>query len=122
MCQPIPSKLSPPFGPRLMMELFKDPDSRRPHADFILRQLPKKVDTELDLDEVEMMDAWGIFYREDWDWTRIWVVLGLAFFPPSLLFGILWGIMRQDIQGAFGVASWWMASATIAVGIIGTCT
>ncbi|CAI7567912.1 unnamed protein product [Penicillium discolor] len=122
MCQPIPSKLSPPFGPRLMMELFKDPDSRKPHADFILRQLPKKVDTELDLNEVEMMEAWGIFYREDWDWTRIWVVLGLAFFPPSLLFGVLWGIMRQDIQGAFGVASWWMASATIAVGIVGTCT
>ena len=106
MCQPIPSKLSPPFGPRLMMELFKDPDSRRPHADFILRQLPKKVDTELDLNEVEMMDAWGIFYREDWDWTRIWVVLGLAFFLPSLLFGILWGIMRQDIQGAFGAVSY----------------
>ncbi|CAG8276302.1 unnamed protein product [Penicillium salamii] len=120
-CQPIPSKLSPPYGPRLMMDFFKDPNSRKPHADSILQQLPKRISTELDLDEAEMMDAWGIFYREDWDWMRIWTVLGVAFFTPSVLFGILWGIMKQDIQGAFGVASWWMTGATIAVGIVGTC-
>lgn len=104
------------------MNFFKDPDSRIPGADWILQQLPKKIGAELDSDEAEMLQAWGIFYREDWDWMRIWVVLGVAFFPPSLLFGILWGILRQDIQGAFGVASWWMAGATIAVGIVGTCT
>ena len=104
------------------MDFFKDPDSRKPRANTILQQLPKKITTEVDLDRAEMIEAWGIFFREDWDWMRIWVVLGIALFPPSLLFGILWGILRQDIQGAFGVASWWMAGATIAVGIIATCT
>lgn len=121
-CQPIPSALLPPIGPRLMMQLFKDPDSLISGADSFLQQLPKKMSGELHSDGMEMKVAWGIFYREDWDWMRIWVALGVAFFPPSLLFGILWGIMRQDIQGAFGVASWWMTGATIAVGIVGTCT
>lgn len=55
-------------------------------------------------------------------WTKIWWILGIGFFPPSLLFAILWGILKQDIQGVFGVASWWMAGATIVVGIVGTST
>ncbi|KAL3962979.1 hypothetical protein ACCO45_004502 [Purpureocillium lilacinum] len=68
----------------------------------------------------EVVEAWGIYYQEDWDWAKIWWILGAGFFPPSLLFGILWGILKQDIQGAFGVASWWMAGATVVVGIAGT--
>jgi hypothetical protein len=105
-----------------MMDLFKDPNILKPGAKLILHQLPKKLNTELDLDGPEIMEAWGIFYREDWNWARIWVVLGIAFFPPGLLFGVIWGIMRQDIQGAFGVASWWMSVATIAIGLVGTCS
>jgi hypothetical protein len=54
-----------------MMDLLKDPDSRKPHADSILRQLPKRIGTGLDLDEAVMMEAWGIFYREDWDCQSI---------------------------------------------------
>ncbi|CAG8218453.1 unnamed protein product [Penicillium olsonii] len=121
-CSPTPSDLSPPIGPKAMMDFFKDPDSRVAGADWILQQLPKKMGAQLDPNKADMSQAWGIFYREDWDWMRIWIVLGIAFFPSSLLFGILWGILRQDIQGAFGVASWWMAGATIAIGIVGTCT
>jgi hypothetical protein len=120
--QPIPSELFPPIGPNLMMQLFEDPSSLNPCADSFLQRLPKKMSGELDSNGMKMIVAWGICYREDWDWMRIWVALGVAFFPPSLLFGILWGIMRHDIQGAFGVASWWMTGATIAVGIVGTCT
>jgi hypothetical protein len=105
-----------------MMDLFKDPEGMKSNVDIILQQLPKKMNGELNSVGAEMMEAWGIFFRDDWNWTRIWVVLGVAFFPPSLLFGILWGIIRQDIQGAFGVASWWMTGATIAIGIIGSCT
>ena len=46
------------------MELFKDPDSRKPRADSILQQFPKRMNLELDLDEAEMNEAWGIYYRE----------------------------------------------------------
>ncbi|KAJ5464614.1 uncharacterized protein N7458_000300 [Penicillium daleae] len=119
-CRPIPSKHSPPIGPRLMMDFFADPDSRVPGSDLVMQQLPKKLDTELTSDGIEVTEAWGIFYREEWNWRRIWGTLGFAFFPPSLLFGVLWGILRKDIQGAFGVASWWMAGATIFIGIVGT--
>jgi hypothetical protein len=103
-----------------MMDFFEDPDSRRPGSDLVMQQLPKKLDTGLTSDGIEITEAWGIFYREEWNWRRIWGILGLAFFPPSLLFGVLWAILRKDIQDAFGVASWWMTGATILLGIIGS--
>ncbi|SPJ89725.1 uncharacterized protein FTOL_13086 [Fusarium torulosum] len=119
-CSPIPSKLSPPIGPRLMMDLFNKPEDIEPNSELVLRQLPKWLGGKLPSQCVETKEAWGIYYKEDWDWTKVWWILGLGFFPPSLLFGILWGILKQDIQGAFGVASWWMTGATIVLGIVGT--
>lgn len=103
-----------------MMDFFNDPNSRAPGSDLVIQQLPKKMDSELTSDGIEAMTAWGIFYRESLDWKRIWAALGLAFFLPSLLYGILWGILKKDIQGAFGVAAWWMTGATVVVGMMGT--
>jgi hypothetical protein len=67
-----------------MMDFFRDPDSRKAGTDWILQQLQKKIGAELASDRADMSQAWGIFYREDWDWMRIWIVLGVAFLPPSL--------------------------------------
>lgn len=105
-----------------MMDFFTNPDDIELDSTLVLRQLPKWTSGNLQTPRAEVIEAWGIYYMEDWDWTKIWWILGIGFFPPSLLFGILWGILKQDIQGAFGVASWWMAGATIVVGIVGTST
>ncbi|PVH90880.1 hypothetical protein DM02DRAFT_546931 [Periconia macrospinosa] len=121
-CYPIPSKLSPPVGQRLMMDFFTDPDGIEPNVTLVTQQLPKRICGELRSQSFGLVEAWGIYYKEDWDWAKIWWVIAIGFFPPSLLFGILWGILKKDIQGAFGVASWWMTGATILVGIVGTCT
>ena len=114
--------MSPPIGPRLMMDFFTDPDGIQPDATLVIQQLPKRTCGELRSESFELIEAWGIYYKEDWDWAKIWWVLAVGFFPPSLLFGIIWGILKNDIQGAFGVASWWMTGATILIGIVGTCT
>ncbi|KAF4428917.1 carbohydrate-binding module family 21 [Fusarium austroafricanum] len=105
-CTPVPSKLSPPIGPRLLMDFFTNPENINPDSVMY----------------TDIKELWGIYYKEDWDWPKIWAILGLGFFPPSLSFAILWGILQKDIQGAFGVASWWMAGATIVVGLVGTST
>jgi hypothetical protein len=105
-----------------MMDFFTDPENINPNCTLVIEQLPKRTCGELQSPSLELREAWGIYFKEDWDWVRIWWILALGFFPPSLLFGILWGILKGDIQGAFGVASWWMAGATILIGIVGTCT
>ncbi|KAF5583574.1 hypothetical protein FPCIR_8989 [Fusarium pseudocircinatum] len=121
-CAPVPSRLSPPIGPRLMMDFFTNPDGIAPNSTLVLQQLPKWTSGNLQPQCTEVQEMWGIYYKEDWDLVKIWWILGLAFFPPSLLFGIVWGILQKDIQGAFGVASWWIAGATIVIGIVGTST
>ncbi|OJI91533.1 hypothetical protein ASPTUDRAFT_312601 [Aspergillus tubingensis CBS 134.48] len=119
-CRPIPPKLSPPIGPRLMMDFFNNPQYIAPNSTLIVQQLPKRACGKLQNEYINPTEAWGIFYKEDWNWAKIWWILALGFFPPSLLFGVLWTVFKQDISGAFGVASWWMAGASIIVGIVGT--
>ncbi|GLA67416.1 hypothetical protein AtubIFM54640_010734 [Aspergillus tubingensis] len=119
-CRPIPPKLSPPIGPRLMMDFFNNPQYIAPNSTLIVQQLPKRACGKLQNENINPTEAWGIFYKEDWNWAKIWWILALGFFPPSLLFGVLWTVFKQDISGAFGVASWWMAGASIIVGIVGT--
>lgn len=107
------------------MDYFTNPENPAPDSTLILRQIPKRACGELQGPNSErtadVIVAWGIYIQEDWDWRKVWAILGMVFFPPSLLFGVLWGILKNDIQGAFGVASWWMTVGTILVGIIGTC-
>lgn len=105
-----------------MKDLFDRPGDIDLHSDFVLRQLPKWTCGNLPSRLVEPKETWGIYFQDDWDWTKVWWVLGLGFFPPSLLFGIFWGVLKQDIQGAFGIASWWMTGAAIVIGIVGTST
>ncbi|PYH70826.1 uncharacterized protein BO88DRAFT_480193 [Aspergillus vadensis CBS 113365] len=119
-CRPVPPKLSPPIGPRLMMDFFNNPQYIAPNSTLIVQQLPKRACGKLQNEYINPTEAWGIFYKEDWNWAKIWWILALGFFPPSLLFGVLWTVFKQDISGAFGVASWWMAGASIIVGIVGT--
>ncbi|GFF64621.1 hypothetical protein IFM47457_03583 [Aspergillus lentulus] len=119
---PVPPKLSPPVGPQLMMSLFNDPDSIQSGAALIMQQLPKRLNGKLCPPSFEQAEAWGIYYEEGWNWAKIWLFLAIGFFLPSLVFGVLWGILKKDVQGAFGIASWWMTGATIILGVIGTCS
>jgi hypothetical protein len=105
-----------------MMDFFTDPNGIASDTILVLQQLPKKAYRELRPQSFKLTEAWGIYYKGDWDWVKVWWVLAVGFFHPGLLFGILWGILKKDIQGVFGVASWWMTGATILIGIVGTCS
>lgn len=114
--------LSPPVGERLMMDYFTNPEAIAPYRMWVLQQLPKRALGELQSQSSVLTEAWGIYYKEGWNWVKIWWVIGVGFFTPSLLFGILWGILKKDVQGAFGIASWWMIGSTILLGVVGTWT
>lgn len=106
----------------MMMDFFTDPDGLSPHSTLVLDQLPKRTCGELSSDPTELVDAWGVYYKEDWDVVKILWVLSVGFFIPSVLFGVLWATLREDIQGGFAIASWWMTGATLLIGLVGTCS
>lgn len=64
-----------------MLDFFLDPNSRVPSSDLAIQQLPKKLDTQLTSDGVQVTEAWGIFYQENWNcvlsaefafWCFVW--------------------------------------------------
>lgn len=101
-CFPIPTKISPPVGPNLMMDLFMHPEDIAQDARFVLRQMPKKTHGELraSAQHAAMKDAWGIMFQEDWHWSKIGWILALGFFLPSLLFLTLWATLMKDERHA----------------------
>ena len=103
-----------------MMDHFTDPDSIGPDKTFVLNRLPKRAIGELQTHPDDLIEAWGIYFKQGWDLRKIFLILGLGSFPPSLLFGVLWAVLMDDIQGGFGVAAWWVSMAAVFLGIVGT--
>ncbi|KAI1120584.1 hypothetical protein F5Y10DRAFT_289549 [Nemania abortiva] len=119
-CSPVPSKLSPPIGTQLMMDFFFDPDSIAPGSTLVTQQIPKRTSRELRSQSSDLTEAWGIYYKEGWHWVKIWWILAIGIFLPGLSFGITWGVLKRDIQGAVGIAiSCMMGAANIVVILVG---
>lgn len=120
--RPVPAKLSPPIGSNLLLSMFRRPDKLEDGHTWAFEKLPKRAHGKLKPGGDPQPEAWGIYFKEGWDETKIWYIVGLGFFLPSLLFAILWAVFKDDIQGAFAIASWWITGAAIVVGIMGTRT
>jgi hypothetical protein len=50
--------------------------------------------------------GWGIEFREGRSSSKImWLIL-VIFILSSVVFGVVWTVMKKDLQGAFGVSGW----------------
>ena len=59
---------------------------------------------------------WGVYSNEGLNLKMcIFGLLGLFF---SALFGAIWSVKRDDVQGGFGVAAFLMAALTFTTGIV----
>jgi hypothetical protein len=107
-----------------MMDRFTHPEDINPDHKWIVEQLPKKTKGKLDcaIASPELQEAWGIYFKESLDLVKIWMIVAVGFVLPSLLFGVLWGHLKNDIQGAFGVASVWITCGTVFMGMFATYT
>lgn len=86
----------------------------------MLCSIPKKLEGRLMGQLHAPVFGWGIHFREGWHWNRIWAAMLVLFVLGSLVFAVLWTVFQHDIQGAFGVASWWMSVGTILLGYAAT--
>lgn len=107
-----------------MMDHFLHPEDINPDNQWIKDQLPKRSCgvLKLQLSSPSLEEAWGIYFKESWDLVKIWLIVAIGFVLPSLLFGILWGHLKKDLQGAFGVASVWITCGSIFMGLFATYT
>lgn len=113
-CSPVPAALSPPIGPNRMMNAFEDPESLHRDSIRFFEQLPKRICGELLSQDSKRTVAWGIIYKEGWNWFKIYM---MAIFHPVLLFFVFYSSFAKDVTGAATVVSAFLALVTIPVTI-----
>lgn len=118
LCDPIPPEWSPPVGQSALRHLIEHPECLVDGQDWILKQFPKRRKGELVAQRAGPTLGWGIYLNEGWDWNKLRYIL-LACVLGDLLFALLWTTCKEDIQGAFTVAAYISAAATVVLGWIG---
>jgi hypothetical protein len=100
------------------MRYFNDPRMVNPRQTWLLEILRKRICGALAGGPTEPAEGRGMSFEEGWDGDKIALILFSLFFLASLVFAILWTVSKNDIQGVFGVAGWWVAVATLLLGYV----
>ncbi|KAJ4351897.1 uncharacterized protein N0V89_007241 [Didymosphaeria variabile] len=103
--------LMPPVGSHYLLHLFKHPEDYDGELIAYLRA-PKRRE------RLEFGMGWGINLVEGFLAQKVWAVLIAGFGVGSAVFGILWTIKKDDVQGAFGVAGWIVTLAALVLGAL----
>jgi hypothetical protein len=118
-CKPIVAAW-PPVEPKYMLHMLKSPGCVSEKGTSILNMIPRRICGKLDEGLTEPAVGWGMYYQEGLDRTMIVNVLFGLFLLSSLLFGVLWSVLKMDIQGAFGVSSYIMTASGIIIAWVAT--
>ncbi len=98
-----------------MTHLFHNPHEANEKAITYLRS-PKKRKQKLAVcQQMGTNIGWGIHLVEGWAITRLWLS-ALAIFSCSFAFAVAWSVLKDDVQGAFGIAGWFVGLATLGLG------
>jgi hypothetical protein len=114
---PMPAEFEPPIGKNQMRHLYDHPD----HADDLpvcYSRVPRKLRERLSAAPgLGRSEGWGICFIEGVSWPRV-CALGLAGVLASTVFGVVWTVVQQDIQGGFGVASCMLGVLVLGLGAL----
>lgn len=113
---PRPAETIPPVGPNTFMHFFHNPE-HAPTFDHLLNRMPKKIDGRVKIEaDASTEFGWGIHFIEELSRVRV-SILAFVVLLICLLFGILWTIIKDDIQGGFGVAGFLAAALAVFISI-----
>lgn len=97
------------------MHLFHHPEDYEDEL-ITYRRIPKKRGAMLKVENSDVGVGWGIHLVEGFLPYKIWTLFTGLFVVVSLVFAIAWAVKKGDVQGAFGVAAYVCAFATLAIG------
>ena len=115
---PMPADFIPPIGENHLMHLYTYPEEAE-QTGICLRKIPKKIEglAWLSTHPQGSKVGWGLQLVEGLDWTNLWI-LGIMGFLASIMFGIAWALVRNDIQGGFGVAACMLVGLSFTTGMV----
>ncbi|KAF2117486.1 hypothetical protein BDV96DRAFT_644901 [Lophiotrema nucula] len=117
-CDPVPADTEPPIPPELFWHLFTEPDCVKNTQKWILAQVPKRIKDELEGDMSKAVFGWGVDFQEGWSPFKVTLLILGGFVMSSIVFGVVWTVMKKDLQGAFGVSSWLVTLGAILLTLI----
>ena len=60
----------------------------------------------------------GVHFVEGWHFSALFLVAYVVFLIASLVFFVCWAVLKQDVQGASGVAAYIFTFTTLSVGSV----
>jgi hypothetical protein len=111
---PMPAETIPPIGSNLLMHFFLHPEDAASQP-TLLPAIPKRKRDKLEPCPVRGSSVgWGIDVTTGVDELKLFL-FGLVACVVSLIFGIVWTVRMDDIQGGFGAAGFLFALLGFAV-------
>lgn len=100
----MPAKFIPPVGTNLLLHLYEHPDHAEGTA-VLFRKVPKKLRKRLEACPVNGSSVgWGVQFIEGLHWHKL-LLFSFCGFSSSLAVGVAWTIVKDDVQGGFGIAA-----------------
>lgn len=107
--RPVPIDLVPPVGEHRLMHFFHNPDCAE-DVPACLERFPKKAREKLICKEKPVITGWGLQLEEGPNIKKISIAYFIFVFI-SFIWGVIWTILKHDIQGAFTISSFMLAIA-----------
>lgn len=113
----MPAKFIPPVESNLLLHLYEDPEHAE-DTDVLFRKVFKKLRGRLEACVVKGSSlGWGIQFVEGLHWHKL-LLYSLGGFCVSLVVGVVWAAVRDDVQGGFGIAGVLLEFMALVVGLI----
>jgi hypothetical protein len=119
---PMPAETIPPIASNSMVHLYAQPSHASPDSHRLYRRIPKKLRVKLlspSGSEYEQVVGWGILIIEGFHWEAFFLY-SLSAFLACLLCGVVYAVLRDDIQGGFAIAGFMLAFSTFCGGLLHT--
>ncbi|KAK6430517.1 hypothetical protein LTR95_013328 [Oleoguttula sp. CCFEE 5521] len=114
---PMPAAFIPPIGKNQLRHLYDHPEDADDES-VCFNRVPRKLHERLVAAPiVGSSEGWGICFIEGVSWPKV-CIFGLVGVVFSTAFGVLWTVLKDDIQGGFGVASFMLGVLALSVGAL----
>ncbi|KAK6437956.1 hypothetical protein LTR95_005846 [Oleoguttula sp. CCFEE 5521] len=114
---PMPAEFVPPIGKNQLRHLYDHPEDADDQPVCFIR-VPRKLHERLvAAPAVGSSEGWGICFIEGISWPKV-CGFGLVGVVLSTAFGVLWTVLKDDVQGGFGVASFMLGVLALSVGAL----
>jgi hypothetical protein len=100
------------------MHNYRMPNCVHDQQTWVYHQIPKRTCGQLIGRSEAPVLGWGVHFQEGWHWDKILNLGFWIFMLGSFLFGILWAVLKKDVQSAFGIASYWITTFAVVLGYL----